>query len=547
MKALFRIIKICVFCAIFVNEGLSQDPKPKIIVGLVVDQMRWDYLYKYEYNYGDGGFNRLIREGFLCENTLIDHIPTYTSVGHSTVYTGSVPAIHGITSNNWIDQKTGQLTYCTSDSTVSGIGLETSTGMQSPKNLLVSTITDELKLATNFQSKVIGVALKDRSAILPAGHFGDGAYWYDSSSGRWITSSFYMNELPEWVDRFNENNKATTYIKDWHLFKSPDKYHLSIEDDNEYEGKWKKEERPVFPHMITDFVEEEGFVILNSTPFGNTMTIDFALEAIEQENLGSNLKGVPDFIAVSLSSPDYVGHKYSITSVELEDVYVRLDSELERLFNYLDDNFGENEYLFFITADHGASYNAKYYSDMGGVSGYFDEKVVLSKLNGMVESEFGIQASILSLINYQVNFNYESIEKSNHTTDALKSFLIEKINDIEGVAYVIDLGKGQNQFIPFEVQNRVANGYNRKRSGEIQIILEPQWYTGKNNSTGTTHGSWSSYDSHIPLVFMGWGINKGKTYRETKMTDIAPTLSSLLQIPFPNGNIGKPIVEVLRN
>ncbi|SUJ14522.1 Alkaline phosphatase precursor [Sphingobacterium spiritivorum] len=524
----------------------NQPERPKLVVGLMVDQMRWDYLYRFADRYGKGGFKRLLDDGFTCQNTYINYIPTYTAIGHSSVYTGSVPSIHGIAGNDWIMEQTGESMYCTQDTSVTGVGTTEKEGKQSPRNLLTSTVTDQLRLASNFKSKVIGIALKDRGGILPAGHFANAAYWFESKSGNWISSNFYMDQLPKWVQDFNSKKLAEKYLKqDWNTLYDISTYTSSIADDNEYEGKWAGEDKPTFPHLTSKLMKDEGYELIKTTPYGNQLTLDLAKAAIENEKMGNNPTKNTDFLCVSLSSTDYVGHRYSLSAIEIEDTYLRLDQQLEDFLNYLDKTVGQGNYTLFLTADHGASYNSRYFMDMKGNGGYFFSRQVMKDLDAALNAKFGVTKLVKSLMNYQVHLNYPLIEKSNLDVDKVKDEIIKVLKKEEGIAYVVDVEKGDNMAIPQPIRERIINGYNMKRSGVIQIVLEPQWYDGSPRSTGTTHGTWTPYDSHIPLIFMGWGIKPGASNRVVNMTDIAPTISSLLHITEPNGNIGKPILEVL--
>ncbi|WP_437919314.1 alkaline phosphatase PafA [Sphingobacterium sp. LRF_L2] len=525
----------------------AQPARPKLVIGLMVDQMRWDYLYRFSDRYGNDGFKRLLNEGFSCENTIINYIPTYTAIGHSSVYTGSVPSIHGIAGNDWIVQSTGQSMYCTQDDNVQGVGTTEKEGQQSPRNLLASTVTDQLKLATNFKSKVVGVAIKDRGGILPAGHFADAAYWFESKSGDWISSSFYMKNLPDWVTSFNKKKLAEKYLKqDWNTLYPIDTYtNNSIADDNPYEGKWAGESTPTFPRKTSLLMKDAGYELIKTTPQGNTFTLDFAKSAIENEKLGRNPSNNTDFLCVSLSATDYVGHRYSLSAVEIEDTYLRLDRDIADFLSYLDKNIGKGNYTIFLTADHAASYNPMYYTDQKGNGGYLFDRQIKRNLNDALASRFGSDKLVRSLMNYQVHLNYPLIDSLQLQEKDVKEVIIKTLKKEEGIAYVIDMEDGENMFIPAPIREKIINGYNRKNSGAIQIIAEPQWYSGSPRSTGTTHGVWTAYDSHIPLVFMGWGIKHGVSNREVHIVDIAPTLSSLLHVMEPNGNIGKPIVEVL--
>lgn len=526
--------------------GQESVPRPKLVVGLMVDQMRWDYLYRFYDRYGAGGFKRLLSDGFSCENTYIPYIPTYTAIGHSCVYTGSVPAIHGIAGNDFIIQQTGQRMYCTQDDHVSGVGTDEAEGKQSPRNLLTSTITDQLKLATNFHAKVIGIAIKDRGGILPAGHFADAAYWFEGKSGDWISSTFYMQDLPAWVKQFNAEKRAEKYLQqDWNTLYPIDTYTQSVEDDNPYEAAYRGEESPVFPKKLGKLVKDNGFGLIRTTPFGNSLTLDLAKAAIRNEQMGNNPGGFTDFLCVSLSSTDYVGHQFSVNAIEIEDTYLRLDKELEAFFAYLDEQVGKGEYTVFLTADHGASHNPLFFMDKRGNAGYFDERNALTGLNALLAEKFGKEKIVRSLMNYQVHLAYDVIEANDLDEEDIKEEAISFLRKLEGVSFVVDMEKAGASSIPARIRERIANGYNPKRSGCIQLILDPQWYSGSPRSRGTTHGTWASYDAHIPFVLMGWGIKHGVTNRETHMTDIAPTVAALLHIEEPNGNIGQPVVEVL--
>lgn len=524
----------------------AQVEKPKLVVGLVVDQMRWDYLYKYADRYSEDGFKRLLNEGFSAENTYIPYVPTYTAIGHSTVYTGSVPAIHGIAGNDFIVQATGESMYCTQDDAVTAVGGTGKVGQQSPKNLLVSTVTDQLKLATNFQSKVIGVAIKDRGGILPAGHFADAAYWLDGATGDWITSTYYMDKLPKWVQDFNKKKLADSYFKQgWSTIYPIESYVLSTADDTPYEGLFKGEKGAVFPRDLVRLKKDNGYDLIKAVPQGNTLTLDMAKAIIANEKLGNNPHKVTDFLALSLSSTDYIGHQYGINSIEIEDTYLRLDLDIADFLNYLDQEIGKGNYTLFLTADHGAAHNPKFFKDQKGNSGYFSTKEVKARLNEKLQTAFGSGDLVKSLTNYQVHLNYTVLEAAKLDEEAIRSFIVKELRKEEGVSFVTDMDKAATAAIPERIRERIINGYNYKRSGVIQIILDPQWYSGKQDGTGTTHGTWSSYDAHIPAVFMGWGIKKGKTVREVHMTDIAPTISSILKIEEPNGNIGTPIFEAI--
>lgn len=542
---------ILAFLILAISPSFAQlknnNDQPKLVVGIVVDQMRWDYLYRFYARYGDEGFKRMLNEGFTAENTLIPYVPTFTAIGHSTIYTGSVPAIHGIAGNDFYVRKTQTRMYCAQDDSVNGVGLDLNDkdGKMSPKNLLTSTITDELKLATDFKSKVIGVSLKDRGAILPAGHFADAAYWM--VDGDWVSSTFYMEELPKYVQDFNKANFTDKYLRQgWNTLYPLDTYWNHVKDDNPYEGSYVDGEKVTFPITLSKNTDA-GRDIIKGTPFGNSITLQFVKEVIEKENLGNNPANVPDFLAVSFSSTDYVGHQFAINSAKIEDTYLRLDKDLGEFFNYLDQKVGKGNYTVFLSSDHGAAHNPQFILDEKGNGGFFAKKNINKAMDDMLKTEFGTEKLVYATSNYQVHLDHKLINSKKLDTEKIKTSIIRFLKNQEGVAFVADMDKLSQASIPDKIKSMAINGYNYKRSGDIQVILEPQWYDGYGYTTGTTHGSWNPYDSHIPLVFMGWGIKSGNTTAPTFMTDVASTISALLHIPQPNGNIGNPIVDLLKD
>ncbi len=553
IKTLFITILGC--CTLSLNAQQSKTqmqvkstavPRPKLVVGIMVDQMRWDYLYRFYERYGNNGFKRMLNEGFSCENAYINYVPSVTGIGHSTVYTGSVPAIHGITGNDWIIQATGKSMYCSEDSSVKTVGSNTEdVGKMSPKNLLVTSMTDELRLATNFRSKVIALASKDRGAILPGGHTANAAYWYDAKSGNWVTSTYYMNELPAWLTRFNEQRLPEKYLKqDWNTLYPIETYIQSSKDNAPYEGKFPGTESPTFPVKTSEMLSR-GPGLLTSTPYGSTVTLELAKAAIDNEKLGED--AVTDFLAISVSSPDYIGHQFGPNSVEVEDTYLRLDRDLAALFNHLDTKVGKGNYTVFLTADHAVQHNAGFMNDNKINAGVFQSSAILKQLNAQLESEFKVKDIALSFSNYAVSFNNAAIAGNKLDEKALKNSTIEFLKKQEGVAFVIDIANARNSTIPEIYKEKIINGYHPERSGVIQIVLEPAWYSGSSaRATGATHGTMNPADTHIPMVFMGWGIKQGKTNKSYNMTDIAPTITGLLRIQEPNGNIGKAVVEALK-
>lgn len=529
---------------VYAARQQMSNQRPRLVVGLVIDQMRWDYLYRYADRYGKGGFKRLLREGFTCENANINYVPAFTACGHASIYTGSVPAIHGITGNEWVNRKSGYQQYCTGDTSVYAVGSESKAGNMSPRNLLTTTIGDELKLATNFKAKVVGIAVKDRGSILPAGHAADVAYWFDEVTGNWITSSYYKTELPEWVKAFNIQKLPAKYLTgSWNTLYPIDTYTSSTQDDSPYEGAFPQAGSPVFPHRFAPG-QVPQLHLLKTSPFANTLTFEFSKKAIEGEELG--MDDVTDLLTISLSATDYIGHQFGPNSVEIEDTYLRLDRELEHFLEYLDKVVGKNKYTFFLTADHGAAHNASYLADNKIPSGFWDARKLHDTLNRHLAERYAVEYLIKPFLNYQLHLNYDVINKNKIDIEELEKDCIRFIQQQQGVAYVFDFDDVGRSLMPFKLREKIVNGYYNQRSGAIQLILEPGWFQLSNNTKGTIHGSWNPYDSHIPIIFMGRGIKKGIYRKPVTICDIAPTISTMLHIQEPNGNIGRTIKEALK-
>ena len=511
--------------------------RPKLVVGIVIDQMRWDYLYRYQKRYTDGGFKRLLNDGFSCENTVIPYVPSVTAIGHTCIYTGSVPSIHGIAGNNFV--KNGEKVYCTDDDTVKPVGSNSEAGLMSPRNLWVTTIGDEMKIASNGRAKVVGVALKDRASILPAGHNPDGAFWFDDKSGNFITSTYYMNQLPKWVEAFNGKKLHEHYLSEkWNTLYPKDTYTESTSDENEYENGIKKGVKATLPLNLPELYKKYGYNIIRNTPFGNSLTFDMAKAAIDGEQLGADDE--TDLLAVSCSSTDYIGHQVGTHAVETEDTYLRLDKAIADFLSYLDAKVGKGNYLVFLSADHGAMNNVRFLQDRRIPAGNWDDGVAAKKLNEVLAKEYPNTGDLVkTVMNYQVFFNREVIKNQHLDFAKIKQTVVDFLKEDSCVLYACDMEKTMTESIPEEVKYRIINGYNRERSGDVQIVLKPNFYT--HGMKGTDHGAWNLYDTHIPLVFMGWGIKHGATTKRTFMTDIAPTIGALIHVQAPNGCVGQPI------
>ena len=516
-------------CVMSLNSHAQQ--RPKLVVGIVVDQMKMEYLYRFSDDFSVNGFKRLMNDGYTFHNMHYNFAPTYTAPGHASIYTGTTPSTHGIVGNDWFNKSIGKDMYCTDDASVKTVGDGTEMeGAMSPKNLLSTTITDELRMATNFKGKVIGMSLKDRGAILPAGHFANWAFWY-SKTGAFISSTFYGSKLPNWVMEFNQEKRYMDYInRGWDLLKPSAAYNESLPDDNPYEGKLDNTKPPVFPYDLSKIYKDKGADILRTTPFGNDILAELAMKAIEKEQLGKD--DITDFLTVSFSSTDYVGHTFGPRSIELQDTYLRLDQTLAQFLNFLDKTVGKDNYLLFLTADHAGAENPNYLKDNKYNVKNIPSKDIVDALKKHSNDTYGSDL-ILDYSNFNLFFNTEIIKQKGlelvKVKQSFKDFLMmqEQVKRVYTEEEIL-ASSGDDYFLSF-----IAKGYDPKQNGDM-VILDKTGFM-QYQATGTTHGSPNSYDTHVPLLFYGWQVPKGELYTKKYITQIAPTLSQMLKIPFPNG------------
>lgn len=484
--------------------GQSQfGERPKLVVGIVVDQMRWDYLSRYYDKFTDGGFRRLINDGYSCNNCLINYLPTVTAIGHTSIYTGATPAFHGICGNNFFID--GCKTYCTKDTTVDVVGTDNNAkGQMSPRNMLATTIGDQLRLHTDFRSKVIGVSYKDRAAILPAGRSANGAYWLDTKNVQFITSTYYMTELPAWAKQYNQllkkNKEAQKLGKD-----------------------------------------------IGLSPICGTVTTDMAIAALKGEQLGRG--EATDMLCVSYSQTDVIGHEYGTRGERTDAAYLTLDKDLGRLLSALDEQVGEGNYLVFLTADHGGAHNFQFMQDHKLPAGKWRDPDMRKDVEAAIAGKLGNMKPVVAAeIDYRFFLDRKAIAEQGLDYEQVKAAAIEWLRQTPNVCYVVDFEKATAAGVPPLIRDRALLGYHPRRSGDILVVLEPGYYTfgSWSSPVGTTHGSWNPYDAHIPLLFMGWKVPHGATSREVHITDIAATVCQLLHIQQPNACIGEAITEITK-
>ena len=522
---------------------LSQNETPKLVVGIVVDQMRYDYLTRFSDKYGADGFKRMMREGFNCKNNHFNYIPTYTGPGHTSIYTGTTPKYHGVIGNNWYDKETKTSVYCAGDDSVLAVGTTSEAERMSPHRMKTTTFADENRLFTQLRGKSIGISIKDRGAILPAGHSANAAYWFrGKNEGNFVSSTYYMTDLPKWVKDFNGSKRVKSYLKDWNTLYDIETYIESGPDLNAFEGGFNGKETATFPYNLKKLSKDNaGFDILKATPFGNSIIADFAIEAVKNEQLGAD--NVTDVLTVSFSSPDYIGHNFGVNSKEIEDTYIRLDKDLERFFNFLDKQVGAGEYTVFLTADHGAVEVPSYLQSAKIPAGYIERSERKEQFNTFLMDTYGTTDIVENISNNQIFLNRDKVKALNLELKDVENDIAQEQLTYKNIYKVYTATTMNTTYFGDGIERLLQKGFNQKRSGDILLLDDPAFISY--SKTGSTHGSGLNYDTHVPLLFFGKGINKGQTLKKTEITDIAPTISALLGISFPNFAIGQPLEFVL--
>ena len=483
MKKLFVVVM-----AVVALSAMAQVERPKLVVGLVVDQMRWDYLYTYTWA-EDGGFNTLLNEGYLCNNTIIDYVPTVTAAGHASIFSGTTPAFHGIAGNSY--SLNGKTVSSVQDDTEHAVGGNEKTRGKSPRNLITTNIADQLYLATDYKSRTVGIALKDRAAILPSGHNPVGAYWFDSYSKQFVTSTYYMDKLPKWVSDFNKRHS------------------------NE---------------LATD---------IYNLPAGTTLTFALAEQALINEHLGQG--EATDMLTISVSNTDMCAHNTGSHSPKLDSIYWQLDKELAHFIQVLDKRIGRGNYLLFLTADHGGTHGCPRMEAHHMPNGAWENGEARNAANEELKARFGVDQLIMKDHGFTFHLNHHAIDSAGLDTHEVAQAACRELAKSDEVEWAVEVADIDNSPIPTIVKERIKLGYYPGRSGDIYVIHRTGVQLGKAEWDGSNHGSWSQSDSHIPLIFLGWHVTPGETSRQTHMTDIAATVCAMLHIQAPNGCIGTPI------
>lgn len=532
MKVRFLALPLGLFCMQLTAQNTE---RPKLIVGLVVDQMRYDYLTRFEADYGEDGFKRLMREGLNCKNVHYNYKPTYTGPGHATIFTGTSPSVHGIVGNNWFERAENKSVYCVT--LKSGVD----SAVSNPKRLLVETLSDAMKQFSNFDSKSYGISLKDRGAILPAGHLANGAYWFSSENGIWESDAYYENENPKWLSNFNQQDLAKRYLKQpWTLSQSWATYNESIPDSNAFEYPLSKNTTPVFPYDLMKIKEEIGWGVLKKIPQGNQMSADLFKSLVRNEGLGKG--NSTDFISLSFSATDYVGHRFGVQSVEVQDTYIKLDQTIADLLIFLDQQVGKENYTLFLTSDHGAGMPRAYLKEKGIPTGELNSRRISKSLDSLLRANNLNDEWILKLMNLNVYFDDSLKSAKPQEYKIAKKLCQEYLVLHPGIAKVLDPFVSVNT--TDQRSEMALRGFHPNRSGDLILIEEANWstYTDK----GSTHGSPYEYDTHVPLLFYGFKVPKGKTSVATyPVTSIVSSLSLLFGFQLNEVIQAEPIKELI--
>jgi predicted AlkP superfamily pyrophosphatase or phosphodiesterase len=548
MKTSLKVISFILFLIFFSIQAQPQmvipPEKPKLIVQIIVSQMRYDYLMRYSEKFSADGFMHLATEGAFCRNARYNYLLTQSLPGIATISTGTNPSVHGIVSNKWFSRVTGQEVDAVADDKVITIGGSFFNGKFSPKNLITSTLGDELRLI-DPRSKVLGVSLEPASAIISSGHNANGAYWLDTERGKWISNSYYLDSLPKWVDTINSKGFGDIYLnKEWSLTNPLTSYH-EADTATIKEPKAKKRIVEKLKRFVSGIVMPKrptrDYQSLLESPFGNLFTKDFAIAAIVGENLGKD--NHTDLITISFVSTRNIGLKYGPHSIEMEDTYLRLDREMAHFVAFLNSEIGRQNYLLILTSDQGVAATPEHLEKSKIPGGYFEPRQATALLGSYLNISYSTGNWVLGYHEKQIYLNRRLIEDSNLSLRDVQDKVANFMLQFTGVANVATGYTLQSSDFTSGVFEKFQNSYNQRRSGDVIINLEPGWV--ERNGNLTSANSPYGYDAHVPLIWYGWRMKRRQILTPVDMSDIAPTVSTLIGISWPNGTTGKPIREII--
>jgi predicted AlkP superfamily pyrophosphatase or phosphodiesterase len=538
-------------CLIFSTTLNSQElkkippEKPKIIVGIVVSQMRYDYIQRFWEKLDENGIKLLVNRGTYCRNTSFNYLFSQQGVGHASIATGTTPADHGIVGSEWYLYLQDKIEQSTEDQQQKAVGGDVDNGHYSPRNLMCTTFSDELRLSNNFQSKVFSISADPAPGIFSAGHTANGAYWFDKLTGNWITSTYYTDSLPKWVNEFNAKRFPDIYLKEvWNPLLPLERYTESLPDNNKYETGYNGQ--VTFPYLLEELSKIKrnklDYSLLDKTPFGNTYTKDFATTLIVNEQLGKD--DITDVLTICFTTMENIGSLFGPNSVEVEDAFLRLDKEIAHFLAFLDGQVGKENALVYFTSDHGVAQIPSYLSDNKIPAGYFNRNGALSLVMSALNNTYGKGDWIRAYQAQQIYLNHTLIEDSKLSLTQMQDYIAQFMLQFSGVANTVTSHTLQTANFTEGVYRKIQNSFNQKRSGDVIINLKAGWVEKGEASTGGT--SSYSYDSRIPLIWYGWKVGRGNITRKVDIIDIAPTISTFLNITFPNSCTGTPVFEIVQ-
>lgn len=546
MNAILSRVLLASTAVVCAHAGSTQ-AAVKLLVQITVDQLRGDMLPRFRDRFGSSGFRYLMDGGVYFANAHYQHATTFTAVGHATLYTGGHTAHHGIVGNEWIDSTTGRLVSCVGDPDYPLIGSDPAAqNGRSPRRLTSSTIGDELVMSSVGEAKSFSVSFKDRAAIIPAGHLGK-AFWYSPSTGKFVSSTYYYDEYPSWADLWNRKGVAEAYRHEpWELLRGSGDYLFRNQDDRSFEKSYKKLGR-TFPHPLDNVKGTEFYASLAFTPYADAVTVSFAKDLVRGEELGQD--DTTDVLALSFSSTDRIGHAFGPNSLEYEDNLLRLDDLLANLFRFIDDYVGLGNTLIVLAADHGGAPAPEHAENLGFEAGRLDPAEIIASSNSALKQRFGIEEDlVLAFTNPGLYLDLQMLGELGLQVSAVETAIRDALMGMKGIALAItrsDLLRGQIDDSP--TTRRVSRAFHSKRSGNVIIVQDQFWhlYPDPNKYTAT-HGSPFSYDTFVPILWRGTGVEPRTVYRSVAPADIAPSVAAFLGIKPPSGSVGNLLHEVLK-
>ncbi len=548
MKKFFRLCLSVLFAFGIVTKSFAQinipPEKPKLIVQIVVSQMRYDYIQRYSDKFGDDGFMQLVNGGSFCRNARYNYLLTQSLPGIATISTGTYPSVHGIVSNKWYSIVNGSEVYALDDQSISTVGGSYYNGKYSPKNLITSTIGDEMRLIDSH-SKVIGVSLEPASAIISSGHNANAAYWLDVERGTWISNSYYIESLPAWVDSLNAKAFGSVYLdRDWSLLNDVSSY-FEADTSIVKAPEAKKRISQKLANLVKGIVKprklQRDFSPLLESPFGITYTKDMAIEAIIGESLGKDEH--TDLLSITFTPTRLIGEKYGPHSIEMEDTYLRLDRDLAHLIRLLNNEIGKQNYLLILTSDQGVASSPDHLEKSKIPGGYFEPRHAVMLLSSFLNITYGTGLWVLGYNEKQIYLNRRLIEDSNLSLRDFQDKVAQFMLQFTGVANAVTSYTLQSSNFTSGIFQKFQNSYNQRRSCDVIINLEPGWV--ERNGGVTSSNSPYNYDAHVPLIWYGWRTKRQQILSPVSMADIAPTISTLVGISWPSGASGTPIREII--